>query len=921
MTKTTLMTGICCAVSACVSAAGFTLAEGVSGVFDWTNGVSYVGGTAPQKGAGDSVTVPAGVEVVISNGMDAASLELIGSLARIVPNDGSRIVFHVGAGQTLELGCAVNSGGSNGATHNGELVKRGDGVLFLNAAADAFIYSKYCQAYYLDLTVEGGELRFDPSWHFDTARHTAVRYGKVTVAEGAVWCPFTSGKANIVGGLCGGGTITNAATAAHIFYISGGTAESPNVFSGKMLGYPSLGNSGAAYQHFTGTNSTCYTTFDTEGNMAVNGGCIGIRRFGLKGGASSIGAQNSGSIASRNGAYLKSLRLADDPPDVCDKIFTLFTGDGAGVFTIDGGAVGGVEFSGTWNEHSTKPGQKRIVLTGDNVEPCIFSGILKRGSNDGYPTHGYSYYITKRGMGTWRRLNNSSDKLSGVIAVENGTLEYDTLRAKGTTCALGSALDLYRDVDANGKALTTDDEVDYALLLGDGTATAEGNLRYIGTAAVSCTDRPLALKGRGRLTNASARDFTFADVFTVGTSANTLTLDGDDTTAENVLSGVNDAKRANGGALSIVKEGAGTWHLRGDISIRGDIAVKAGTLVVGKSYSWYKWVMKSTYYEHSYDPASARTYIQLVIGDVGLYAADGTRQNAAMTYTRLGYPNLQPGHIDYGFTATDGFQPQSNSNKNVWDLSLLTDGLATTDHFISFWYRTATDIAANGGVDRNVPHGDPTAETTWLPIVMRLADDAKPVSRFDYLTVNSANTAPYRTVLYASENGTDWDEVMAERTSVPGGKWQLADRAVDAAGDSVHTNALGEADGLAIAAFPAVYRTGYLANVASFSVAANATLKLNADVTIKGLTVDAAGAGTIVGGAFAETGTLSVTGLTDNLQAVTVPITLETTAGFANLAGWQYSEGGRPSQRFRIVVKEQEGAIVLVPRGFAVNIR
>ena len=913
------------------SATDFTLKEGVSGIFDWTDRNNYVGGVAPtQKELSatdrDAVVVPENVTVVISNEMPNASLALINSLARIRPNGyQTKIVFAVAENKTLTLDCAVNCEGENSMC-KGTLIKEGAGDLLLTAEPNRYTFSsgQAFGAFYVHMTVTNGLLKFSQDAE-KPASHVA--FGRLIVNAPGVLClpsppnSIASSTARALS-LTGDGTIRSESTSYRYLYLEpgDGTAAKPLEFSGRAE-KASLSFRSKTYYNLTGTNSTGTGTLDVEGNHMVDGGRIGIRKFGKIGEPSSIGVQASNiNLASRNGYWLTSIRRPDDPIDECDKNLQFFSGNGLGAATLDGGAVGGVKFLGKITEHTTYLGQKRLVLTGSNTTECVLGATFERKANADYPTGGYSVSVTKRGSGTWHFTNKSS-LLSGVIAVEDGTLAYDSIANQGTASALGTARDLYRDVDAHGEVLTAADQVGYALLLGDGTDVHEGNLKYVGESPVYCASRPLAVKGRGRFTNATSHSFDFAEVYAVGTGTNVLTLDGDNPDAANTLTGIDDGKDPAAGALSLVKDGEGTWYIRGTNDIRGTISVRKGTLEIGEAYSWYKWVIKSAYAEQL---TPKDTDIDINIGEVGLYAADGSRQNAGMTYTRSAngkvgeYPNVQAGHIDYGFTTADMLALQTASGR-YYDLSLLTNQKCSGGgNYWYGWYRTAIY-----GSDKNVPHGYPENEATWLPIVMRLSDSAKPVTRFDYATVTANRKEVYRSVLYASTDGQTWEEVMPEQAIVPvATSWRLSNRAFVAENDMVHTNEAGVVDGYEIASIPVAYREPCLTNVTSYAVSSGATLKLRCNAQIRGLTLDCsgAGAGTIDGAAFAASGAIDVTGLEKGVKVATLKFNLVNTSGFANVGNWTLKENGEPTTKLSADVSD-DGTVTIRRTGLMLIVR
>ncbi|HNX04689.1 MAG TPA: autotransporter-associated beta strand repeat-containing protein, partial [Opitutales bacterium] len=656
--------------------------------------------------------------------------------------------------------------------------------------------------------------------------------------------------------------------------------------------------------------------FDCNGNMFVDGGRAGVRKFGKNGLPSSIGTQSaSGAIASRNGAWLLSLREKDDPIDECDKTFTIFSGDGKGSLVVDGGAVGGVKFTGTWNEHSTSPGHKRIVLTGSNTEECVLSSKFTRKVDLAYPTGGYTFHIRKTGTGVWRMAYNANSTFSGVVAVDNGTLKFDSIAEKGASCALGSALDLYGPLDAHGVALTTTNQVAYAFLLGDGTAAAEGNFEYSGTAAATCSTRPLAVNGRGRLTNGTAYGFNFSDVYTLGTGSNVLTLGGDDTNAMNFLSRVDDGKEATGGPLSLVKEGAGTWRLSGTNDIRGSITVKEGTLVLKNTYTWYRWNFKANQCVIGVD--SAGDALSVAAEEFGLYAADGTRLNRGLAGA-LTYPNLATGEIAPAFV-NGTWTPKVDNGSNV--SNLCDDGTA----FMSQWYYPSSPwYDGDGGVHAKndaVQHWYPGQPTTWYRILMRLPEDTPIVAGYD-VAANNSKVSPSLWSVDASVNGVTWDEVSPDASAAKPSQnnwWLIAGRGHAAGSDLVHTNAQGVADMAAFAKTTPIPDAEFFPNVSSVRVDSGATLKANGHFTVRGLEMDCGGAGKIDGATFAADGTLDLVNYVNSLQPTVLPLVVTNSVGLGNVAAWTVSVEGRVEPGMKTVVKN--GKITVFSSGTVIFFR
>ena len=143
------------------------------------------------------------------------------------------------------------------------------------------------------------------------------------------------------------------------------------------------------------------------------------------------------------------------------------------------------------------------------------------------------------------------------------------------------------------------------------------------------------------------------------------------------------------------------------------------------------------------------------------------------------------------------------------------------------------------------------------------------------------------------------------------------------ASNSTHERPLGQ--GLAVSrSYPADPEPkDQFAHVASVSVAAGATLAAgttlvaSATLPLTGLTVDAAGAGTLQGFTFAANGTLDVRNLPAGSMAL--PGTYLNCEGLDNLANWQVSRDGAVSSRLHAHVRN--GVIYVTMPGLTLNIR
>lgn len=109
-----------------------------------------------------------------------------------------------------------------------------------------------------------------------------------------------------------------------------------------------------------------------------------------------------------------------------------------------------------------------------------------------------------------------------------------------------------------------------------------------------------------------------------------------------------------------------------------------------------------------------------------------------------------------------------------------------------------------------------------------------------------------------------------------------------------------------------------LNNVDAVGVASGATLSTTDGVTIKGLSVDMDGAGTISGFAFAEEGVLNV----ENCQTggtVVLPGTYENVTGLSNLANWTVFVNGKEAPRRKASVSG--GTVTLSGTGMVIMVQ
>ena len=719
----------------------------------------------------------------------------------------------------------------------------------------------------------------------------AMQYNElVTVGAGEV-LDITE-NTTFAKGLAGEGTVRNSTATEYQLIFKGGTRVKPVVFNGKLEGKFAFVTYGE--QHLAGTGSM--VTGAPEGYQ--NGG-FGLSSFNFF----------SGNLIDRTG--LRLVYLGEQGETVA-KNATLMN-SGSGMFEIDAGAYGGLTFTGIWQTHPNVPWQRQLTLTGSNSVESVFAGQLVRRVNANSATGGYSFHVIKDGTGVWKFCKtdpaSNTEPFSGAMTIKDGTLRFDSLAEKGVNCALGTALDLYEAKNGTGDdpaSAQVPDAVPYAYQLG--SATGDATLEYAGTADVKCSTRPLAINSKGRLANDVACRFNFSDVYPNALGTNVLTLAGDNDASQNVVSGLDDRRTGAAGDLSIVKVGSGTWQISGANDIHGSVAVREGVLVLKNRYTWYRVNVKATV---GYNPdwRGSDTGLQVIVEELGLYAADGTRVNKNLKAVTT-YPALGEGEVANGFE-TSKWTPK----EAVANIAYLCDDTASA---YKQWYYLADGWYDTDGVKQtgSVIHWHPTQASAWYPIVMRLPDDAPTAVGYD-ISTSGAATTPSIWSVDASMDGVNWTTIEPDYaiTATKSG-WQMAGRAHAAGGDDKHLDADGNPDMKLFA--NAAVADGFMSHVESYSVSDGAMLKILGDVTIGKLVVDPDDAGVIEGGTLAANGTIVIESDEKLTGVTTLPLDLSKVGGLENLPNWTVSVKGNLKKWSVSVV---DGKIVLTPPGMMLILR
>lgn len=867
----------------------------------WQSSDSYEEPGAP--GDGDVVTVPRGKNPVVTD----ADADFVGRLSKIILLSNCSVVFDIE--NDHEVTCQIRQDEANNASYscNVNLVKRGSGTLTLSAPYSTYIYRT-------GINVEAGKLRFG-----DVAEYSAAKNSMsiVSIEVGAGGIVDFNGITQVnLGRLLGSGTITNGMASSQT-YLNMQRDSAQSEFSGKLCGnirFKATAN--GTVMRLSGTES------DFTSLLAYYDGVVALAKFGNEGGLSSVGT--NGMIQLVNGGRLEYIGTGE----TTDKEIA-FNSVNDYVPALDAGAHGGVNFTGRLG-YATQSRMRQFVLDGSNASECVISGpwyerTAVNGTN-------FATYITKRGSGTWRLADNENRNHRGVWAVENGTLRFDSVAEAGEICSLGLSTVLYDDV--NDTVRLDSDAVPYALLLGG--ADTEGTLEYTGSADAYCATRPIGVKGKARLRNATGQDFLWRNVFGVGAGESVLVLDGDSTTADNRLETVTNAV----GTLSIVKEGLGDWTLTGDVAFNGSLDVREGTLTILRDRTtptWFRWNIQQNYAEwlndNNGESNGKSNSMAVQIDEFALYSASGVRLTKGLTQKW----NLTSLHeLDEGETMLEqGGEDEKTTSRKM--AAIFSDTADSSSY----------GNLKSGQSDKWMSVG---AEETWIRIVMRLADDSAPVAAYDYIKLQNIRPTPYAYSLECSFNGREWTSV----TNVVGAS--LEERHTDNGDGTITTNIVpwwvmkdaetgkwvANADDkykwesnhelmaanavrpLPDAGFPVTLpvRTQRIEPISAVSVSPGATLKADirdgGAVVVAGLILDGdKGIGSFENITFAEEGTVDVRNIGNSVKTFAPALTGCT--GFENLAGWSVLKNGVPTSNSQISV--ENGTIRVYPAGMVILIR
>ena len=848
----------------------FDLKRAPSSLADWQNGDFYDnGGRAPSGAGTDVISVLPSVPRVEVDGNDRDVVSFLGGISRIICSN-SVFAVSVDSGEA-DFPAAVDDAGSI----KGVLEKTGEGRLNL-AAHKKWSGSGTTHDYEIALDVKEGTLRL-PKVDADTFN----LYEHITVADGAVL--VTPDRSSVqLRGLWGGGMVTNESETICSVLITPNWGEFARpVFDGVLGGKLSVQIRQNGYQSF----SRAASTFPDGISMGYENGELHVASFG-SGPNSPSSTGRSATAVSASG--LNTRIVYEGEGETTSKNFYLYSP----LNIFDSGEHGGLVLNGNfplWSSIKSSTTQRCLVLAGDNpTNECVISGKF---DPDGHSTvqNPTQWHITKRGAGVWRFTADDHANLNGLIAVENGILAFDSIAPRGEKCALGTGDRTY----AFGPEISEQTRKDYAYLLG--SSNTVGYLQYRGTDPAHCLDRPFALSGQGGfLSAAGAGEMLYAGITTASSEPATLVLDGPASTSGTVYNVTNGA-----GAVSVRKQGAGTWTMGGRLDFSGSLEVNGGELVVRcpAEYGYYRFVIKEVA-EHNPALAEAhkgvwgKTWGYVCINEVALYDGEGLRQNLDLVGV-ADHRLLKPGEMAYSMSRKY-FADSGNIIENLCDdLAQATNGA---------WNGVVMYLDGSVSPSRSDPDH-------WISIDMRLPETAHRITSYDICSGNSftgssGGRLPSAVALYGSVDGVFWDllgeefDEIADITANNNYHWMKGNYALSSG--SERSGAKHTGGGILKKTVPDAQNV--LRNLGPVTVANGATLKYEGAPelapNISHLKLDAGATGAIGGFSFAAGGLIELSGRTS--PDMSVAVDLSEARNLHNVSTWAVKIGGKSKPNYRV---------------------
>lgn len=829
---------MCTATFGCVlNVLAATYNYNFSGSGSWSDPSRWQQNGKPES-SDDQVRIGKGTAVV--SGDDLEVLKKVGSVV-LEQND---TVLVISNDTALALSTYI--------VGNGTVVKEGVGTLTVNAVSTSD--QKYPLSNPGGWDVRCGDLTIDNPGNKSTVR-IAIPLAVHSPGRIVFSASTLSASELQVRSIDGDGTLVNGGdTVRQInFYSSPGTTKKC-VFSGTTVGLFKYKCAENAVQCFSG--SGCAVLHKT---VDMYGGYLGADVFPAAG------------INFRQNATFEYTGTGGESP-AKDNSFL----NAAQIVTFSAGQNGGC----TVNYGFINPGDKytmnELILSGDNVYPAIFGGSFNmRTTQD--KTQNLACYLKKTGTGTWR-FTAANKANRGTVAVEKGTLEYESMAEKGTSCSLGDASILHSEYTG---ARDDSKAVGYAYLLGDGTLAAAGDntvatMKYVGESNVSITGRTVAVKGSGRFSSASApihwSGFTSA---VSGNNEVVLAGEASDCRAYCVTNGI--------GKMSVVKEGSGDWTVEGDFDFSGAVEARKGVLKINasKNYGWYKLVLKENWRAET----SGGDGSIIWIAQFGLFDADGKNWIENLVHNKAAngkVKDLKCGEAAFGHAKFN----YHSSNAELWSL---------TNAFNS----AHTAVAGKRDVNFS-PANNPLANSNaWVEIVVRPHETTNALVRYD-IRQYSCSGVSWTSETFArdvrswslegSMDGINWenlDTVISNANPTTGEQWKWI--------GTNKTGAHNAGEGLGPIAPETSRDILRPSSVESVSAFAGATVKVNAPLPTSKVRVDYThGGGTIEGFVLAKNGTLEVVNVPEGAgRSLEIPLSLVNVSGMENISGYTVLVNGK----------------------------
>ena len=882
-----------------------------NGISDWTLPGSYSNNRVPQ--ANDVVEIPDGYTVTVNS---ASSLEVVSRLWQVRPmGETSTIIFDFASGEVTN-NSAITYGDTSGL---GKIVKRGAGKVVFTAHNRFGNTLQKGTDYLNESSYLTGGIDVECGWLIMPQMVTKHQfyYGSVTVANGAAFALPTYDK-NHPGGssscysalaeLGGYGMITNLTSD-----VSMEMRPQSGDFYGKIGGKVTLYVTGRINLH--GTENTVPGDIKPAANSSGrpgSTGTIGVASFGMQGAAkSSLGKQNYQYVAASGGGFVY---LGEG--ETTDKSLGIDSKSAKGGMFIDGGQHGNLQFTGKFVVQNEASGNRQtLYLYGTNdIGECVVNCQMAT-----------NLYVCKRGPGTWRLADFVSNSYGASLwcdslAVEEGTLKFDSLAEAGTRCSLGYGT---RKRLPYWGAYDSSKDRPYSISLG-GDLAANATLQYNGTEQNVASTRPIAVTGTGTLKGhgQSGGILGIANVWAADGETGTLVLDGEAGTT-NFIANVADSN----GVLNIVKKGGGFWRLSGDVDITGDIRAEGGTLEVenipaNATYNWYRVTIRelNTYAQGS----GERSLFQLQ--EFAFYDANGNRQGLNATYikptaedlvsgkvykNRSDYLRLEPGTCS---RANTGYGNYQNLSARTLE-QIFNDGAPTAGNADYSFVQEGS--CGSGTTTLQINRNNPDS---FYRFVVHLANDTPPIVSYDMARYRG--NVPVCWTIEASTDGLVWDEVAKVDdytcpASVDGytqGYWISNGKMFVKSEVRPYSSGCGFSLSASHNSRP-----GMLASrIRAVGASAGGTLRFTGSpVEVNGLVANAGAnsSGVIENATYAASGTLYLEEVIPHgVTAVSANMRLADAATRANVAGWSVVAGGR-QRGYRIVVGA-DGEVSVVKHGF-----